>query len=112
MASNISSTSTVAVGGVDVEVFRADARGAVINLKLLSTTGGDNIVSVKIANDNDIAFTPNGRQTAYIERNVTLYASPNNVLMRGAIALPPNAAILVSSDGGVDAIISGVSGEV
>ena len=111
MASNLMMTGSVPAGGGGV-FFRIDSRGAVVNVKVIATTGNNTVVSVAVTNNNPAVFSTGGTVTAYIERGVTLLTSPDNVLMRGAISLPANASLFITSDNAVDVIISGVSGEV
>lgn len=111
MASNLMMTGSIPGSGGSV-IFPIDTRGAVVNVKIVATTGNNTVVSVAVSNNNPAVFSTGGRVTAYIERNVTLLTSPDNVLMRGAISLPANSSVMVVSDNAVDVIISGVSGEV
>lgn len=111
MASNLMMTGSIPASGGSV-MFPIDTRGAVVNVKVIATTGNNTVVSVAVTNNNPAVFSTGGRVTAYIERNVTLLTSPDNVLMRGAISLPANSSVMVVSDNAVDVIISGVSGEV
>ena len=111
MASNLMMTGSLSASGGSV-IFPIDTRGAVVNVKIVATTGNNTVVSVAVTNNNPAVFSTGGTVTAYIEQGVTLLTSPDNVLMRGAISLPANSSVMVVSDNAVDVIISGVSGEV
>ena len=111
MASNLMMTGSIPTSGGSI-LFPIDLRGAVVNVKVIATTGNNTVVSVAVTNNNPAVFSTGGTVTAYIERGVTLLTSPDNVLMRGAISLPANSSVMVVSDNAVDVIISGVSGEV
>ena len=111
MASNLMMTGSLPASGGSI-LFPIDTRGAVVNVKVIATTGNNTVVSVAVTNNNPAVFSTGGTVTAYIERGVTLLTSPDNVLMRGAISLPANSSVMVVSDNAVDVIISGVSGEV
>ena len=111
MASNLMMTGSLPASGGSL-IFPIDTRGAVVNVKIVATTGNNTVVSVAVTNNNPAVFSTGGTVTAYIERGVTLLTSPDNVLMRGAISLPANSSVMVVSDNAVDVIISGVSGEV
>ena len=111
MASNLMMTGSLPASGGSL-IFPIDTRGAVVNVKVIATTGNNTVVSVAVTNNNPAVFSTGGTVTAYIERGVTLLTSPDNVLMRGAISLPANSSVMVVSDDAVDVIISGVSGEV
>ena len=112
MASNLMMTGSISASGGGSILFPIDTRGAVVNVKVIATTGNNTVVSVAVTNNNPAVFSTGGTVTAYIERGVTLLTSPDNVLMRGAISLPANSSVMVVSDNAVDVIVSGVSGEV
>ncbi len=112
MASNLMMTGSIPAGNSGSRVFQIGTRGAVVNVKIVATTANNTVVSVAVTNNNPAVFSTGGTVTAYIERDVTLLTSPDNVLMRGAISLPANSSVMVVSDNAVDVIISGVSGEV
>ena len=112
MASNLMMTGSLPAGGGGGVFFPIDSRGAVVNVKVIATTGNNTTVNVGVANNNPAVFAAAGTITARVERGVVLLASPDNVLMRGAISLPANATLFIDSDDAVDVIVSGVSGEV
>ena len=111
MASNLMMTGSISARGGSI-LFPIDSRGAVVNVKVIATTGNNTTVGIAVTNNNPAVFTTASTITAKVERGVVLLASPDNVLMRGAISLPANASLIINSDNAVDVIVSGVSGEV
>lgn len=111
MASNLMMTGSISTRGGSI-LFPIDLRGAVVNVKIIATTGNNTTVGIAVTNNNPAVFTAAGTVTADIEEGVVLLAAPDNVLMRGAISLPANSSLVINADSSVDVVISGVSGEV
>lgn len=109
MAASINGVKTLSAASVDVEVYEADARGCCVDIEVMALTSSD-IVSVKVYGKS--LSVPQGWNTIFVERNIELFASPNNKLILGAFPLAPGEKILVSSQNGAQVTINGVSGEV
>lgn len=99
---------------VDEVIYTADADGAVVDVKVLFINAdptADTEISLKVAHTNYVFNT--NRTTVHLERNLKLYASPNNVCMRTGLVLYPGDSLLLSTpDDGIQVLINGVSAEL